>query len=61
MYGFGRAIARWNCLGIKLIDLCEIFALRAPCARIAQKSVFLLHKAALNGSFEACIANMNCK
>ena len=30
-------------------------------ARSARKCVFLLHKAALNGRFEACIANMNCK
>ena len=50
--GIGRAIARWNHLAIKMIMSWEIFA---------SQCVFLLHKATLNGRFEACIANMNCR
>ena len=41
---FGRAIARWNRLGLKTMDQWKIFASRAPRARSARKCVFLLHK-----------------
>ena len=64
MDGFGRAIARWNRLVIKMIMSWERIASRAPHARSARKCVFLLHKAALNGHLEACIANkmlLNCR
>ena len=44
VYGFGRAIARWNRLGLKTMDQWKIFASRAPRARSARKCVFLLHK-----------------
>ena len=40
----GRAIARWNRLGLKTMDQWKIFASRAPRARSARKCVFLLHK-----------------
>ena len=40
MDGFGRAIARWNCLAIKMIISWERFASRASRARSAQKCVF---------------------
>ena len=59
VYGFGRAIARWNRLGIKLIDLCEIFASRAPRARSARKCVFSLHKPPYNGCFETWTIKIN--
>ena len=42
----------------------HMMAARAPaCAARPQcaKLCFLLHKVALNGRFEACIANMNCR
>ena len=55
----GRAIARWYRLAIKMIMSWKIFASRGPRARSARKCVFLLHKAALNGRFEACIPNIN--
>ena len=38
--GFGRAIARWNHLGMKMIISFEIFASRAPRARSARKCGF---------------------
>ena len=60
LHGFGRAIARWNCLDVKMIMSWERFASRAPLARSTRKC-FLLHNAALNGLFEACIDNMNCR
>ena len=50
--GFGRAIASWNRIVIKMIVSWEIFALRTLHARSARKCVFLLHKAALKGRFE---------
>ena len=34
VYGFGRAIARWNRLGVKTIDPWEFFASRAPGAKM---------------------------
>ena len=37
--GFGRAIARWNRIAIKMIVSWEIFASRAPRARSARKCV----------------------
>ena len=61
LHGFGRAIARWNCLGIKMIMSLTFFGSHAPRARSARKSIFLLYKAALNGRSEPCITNMNCR
>ena len=40
-FGFGRAIAHWNRLGIITIDHWEIFASRAPRAFSTRKCVFL--------------------
>ena len=56
----GRAIPRWNRLGLKTHHLRTFFVRtrRTPAVR---ENVFLLHKAALNGCFEAFIANMNCR
>ena len=47
VYGFGRAIARWNRLGVKITKSWELFA-RPQCAKMC----FLQHKLAPNGRFE---------
>ena len=38
-------------------NFCFTRSARPQCVKMC----FLLHKAALNGRFEACIANMNCR
>ena len=59
LHGFGRAIARWNGLVMKIICARAFFVCtrRAPTVR---KNRFLQHEEALNGCFESSIANMNC-
>ena len=58
----GRAMPRWNCLDPQMSKSWNKIGSRAPRARSAQKCVFLLHKAALNGSCKAFFfANMNCR
>ena len=58
LHGFGYAIACWNRLVIQKICARAFFVRVCPqCAKMH----FLLLKAPLNGCFEACIANMNCR
>ena len=61
MVGFGRAIACWNRLGVKMIRVGTCFGSRLPHARSARKCVLLLNKLAPNGRFVTWTERKSCR